>query len=578
MNPVCHATLPVRISAVTSAVTLKLGRPIRPWLRCGLISLCVLAQAGCAGPQIVRWSAPAGSPKPPSTNLDAGLAYADAARDAYQQAVADHVKAQGDLSNVLLGTGALATVLAAAKVHRDALLGTAFFGATAYAFGNQNLSKQRALVHLAGVDAINCAKRAVSPLAMSIDEQQGLDAALSDTETGVQAVNKARGVLRQAIPAGLDPTDRTAVDAALAASATAVETAQRVLASGRRLSASARSASAQLRQTVDRIDSAVVRASMETIPDLSAVPKVIAGLSGFAASFAPGAGIDIAINNAMADRAKALSTKAQSGRAGRGNAPAVAASPEQRMDQAMDALETATDALLAAASAVQSWMVGHEAALVGDALKDCGVTDVAFPLRASSERIAFAGGAAATKSAALSGGTKPYVVELQDSAVDGVTLKAPAPFESRLQISITKDVKPPQTFSVLVMDSSNPMRTLVLPVEVGIATPAVAPGPAAAQDPAAITLEDLANLLNKKTDYPADNGVVLILDSDVKAKPGAKTLTAALRCKPLPVADALVKPSVAAAVLIKGAGLAADHPLAQRLQVTGPANCIAAGG
>ena len=100
------------------------------------------------------------------------------------------MKAQGDLSNVLLGTGALATVLAVAKVHRDALLGTAFFGGTAYAFGNQNLSKQRALVHLAGVDAINCAKRAVSPLAMTNDEQQGLDTALSEVEKGVQTVNR----------------------------------------------------------------------------------------------------------------------------------------------------------------------------------------------------------------------------------------------------------------------------------------------------------------------------------------------------------------------------------------------------
>ena len=380
------------------------------------------------------------------------------------------------------------------------------------------------------------------------------------------------------MPAGLDPKDRTAVDAALAASATAVETAQRVQTLGRLLSASARSASEQLRQTVDRIDSAVVRASMETIPDLSAVPKVIAGLSGFAASFAPGAGIDNAVNNAVSDRAKALGAKAQSGRAGRGNAPAATASPAQRMDQAMDALETATDALLAAASAVQARMVGHEAALVADALKDCGVTDVAFPLRASSDRIAFAGGAAAAKSVSLSGGTKPYVVELQDSAADGVTLKAPAPFESRLQVSITKDVKPPQTFSVLVMDSSNPMRTLVLPVEVGVAAPAAAAGPAAKEAPSAGTLEELADLLNKKTDYPGDNGVVLIVDSDIKAKPGVKTLAIKLRCKPLPAAGALVKPSVAAAVLIKGAGLSADHPLAKSLQVTGPANCIAAGG
>ena len=544
-------------------------------LRRGLLLLAVLGQVGCAGPQVARWSAPSGGPKPQATNLDGGRAYADAARAAYHQAVVDFGQSQAELSNLLLGTGALATALAVAKVHRDVLTGTAFLGGTAYGWGSMNLSKQRSLIYLAGVDAVNCAKRAVAPLSMTTVEQQGLDDALALQEGALRALDSSRAALRRATPAQLGDKDKAAVDAALAASAAALEAAQRLQLAGRQLARNARSASEQLIQAVDRIDATILRATLDTLPDLSSVAKVVGGLSGFAASFAPGAGIDTTINNALAERGKAAGVKAQSGLTG--GADPAAAGTNDVLVKAVDALAIATDSLLAASASVQSRLAGHESALVADALKDCGIAELAFPLRGSSDRIAFAGGAAATKTVVISGGTKPYVVELQDSVVDGLAIKAPAPFESRVQVSISAAVKPPQTFSLLVMDSSNPMKTLVLPIEVGVAAPKSESGASAKTDAPAVatTLDALGNLLNKKDQYPGDDGVVLVMADNVTLQSGATELVVKLRCKPVPKVP--MKASRVRALLLTGAGLAADHALAAQLKPSAPPNCMAAG-
>ena len=542
-------------------------------LQLGLIAVFAAALAGCAGPKIARWSAPPASVSTVPTNLDAGRAYADAARNAYQDEVASFVDSQGSTANLLLGTGALAMLLAASSgVHRDALLGTAFFGGTAYAFGNMNLSKQRALVHLAGVEAINCAKRAVAPLAMTITEQTAFDAALLALERNVRSVNSARAGLRRAVGPDTTAGQREAADAALTAAAAAVESAQRVQVSGRKLAISARSAGDQLIQAVDKIDASVIRAGMETLPDLTSVPRIVAGLSGFAASFAPGAGIDTAINNAIAQRPKAQSR-------------AVGSAASNEFGIAMDELAGAIDSLLEATAVVQARLAGHESALVSDALKDCGVTDIAFPLRASSERIVFAGAGASSKSVVLSGGTKPYVVELQDSAIEGLTLKSPAPFESRLQVSISAAVKAPQTASVLVMDSSNPMKTLQLPIEIGTVKPQsqsaqLPDSPAAGQSTAAApaggvqTLQQLADRLTQKADFPSAEGFTLQLQQDVSLQSGASSLTAKVRCKPTP--DKPITDRRAAEILASSVGLAADHELTRSLKVSGPPTCITA--
>lgn len=555
--------------------------------------------AGCASPpQIVRWQPPPAAATPTGANtLDAGRAYADAARNAYQQAVADHVTAQGSLANGLLGTGALATLLAASTAHRDAVLGTAFLGGTAYAYGNMNLSKQRALVHLAGVEALNCAKRAVAPLGMPVTEMDALNSRLTRLDSQLRALNTARGGVRAALTADLRDNPAAAptvaaADAAMASATSAAEAAKPVQASARKLAVQARGASDQLMQAVDRIDAAIVRATMDTLPDLSAVPKVIGGLAGFAASFAPGAGLDTLINDAVAKRSQA-DAKAQSGglktdgstEAAKDLPKAAKPAGLDELVKATNQLANATDALMQTVDALKSRVDAHETSLVADQLRDCGIGDIAFPLRASSDKMVFVPGTAATKTIALSGGTKPYVVELQGSAVDGLTLKAPAPFESRVQVSITDKVKA-QTLSLLVMDSSNPMKTIDLPIEISAPKaedndakkPNSESGAAGGGQAPPDSLGALADRLNSLGQYRVNDNLLLRNSATFNAKPGDTTLTVKLRCDPVPKDNAgKITVEAARQQLAKAVGLASDAALARQMRIELPDNCRKAG-
>lgn len=574
----------LRSRLCTSDTEVRCRSRVMP-VRWGLALLLAAVQLGCANTQMVRWTAPTDGPKSQPTNLDPARAYADAARKAYQDAVAAYSQTQGSVSDALLGLGALGTALAVAKVHRDALLGTAFIGGTAYAYGNLNLSKQRALVHLEGVNAINCAKRAISPLAMTTVEQASLESALTTLDAGLIRVNNARAQVRLAITPQIQAmkAEMAATDAAMSASSTATEMAQRAMASGRQLATGVRGAGDRLIQTVDKIDALVTRASLDTLPDLTALPKVIGGLSGFAAGVVPGAGIDTLINGALADRAKAAGAKSQAGKARVGDdalAATSAAAALKALDTATDALAEATDLLLAAAANVQARLLGHESALVADALRDCGVLDVAFALRASSDKLSFAGGAAATKSLVLSGGTKPYVVELQDSPAEGLTVKSPAPFETRVQVAIT-DKTPKQTFSLLVMDSSNPMKTVTVMIEVGQSDAKVTAGsalqPTVDATSTVTTLPALADQLTKAGSFKADNAIRLSLTSEVVAAIGATTLVAKVKCEPKPAsADKRITALRARDILVFAVAPNASLDLTSKLTVTGPADCIVA--
>lgn len=445
--------------------------PFTSRLASSVFLFCIVALGGCASPQVVRWSVDVKAPRPAPTNLDPGRAYADAARKAYQDAVSSQVEAQSSLSNGLLGLGALATGLAVSNAHRDALLGTAFIGGTAYAFGNMNLSKQRIVIYQRGVEAIDCANRAIAPLAIDAKDQADLDDGLRELNSNIQLVNDARATLDRAksgFPVACDKL-RAAADAAQVSALAAIEAARRSQIAGQKLSAKVRGASEQLIQTVNKIDAVVVRAVLETIPDLTSIPKVVAGLSGYAASFAPGAGVDTWMTSALTKRAEAIGSASKAFQSLEQQSPTVpfkATVPACNQDSTKT-LIAAVDRLLATASRVQSHLSAHEAALGADQLADCGVTDVGFPLRASSERVIFPAGVDASKVVVLSGGTKPYVVELADTPVSGVSIKGPAPFESRLQITVAAAAKAPQTLTVLIMDSSNPTKVLEIPIQLG---------------------------------------------------------------------------------------------------------------
>lgn len=529
-----------------------------------------LLLTACSTPKLARWTSPTTS-SAPATNLDAGRAEAAAARKAYQDVVDAFVQDQANVGNGLLGLGLLATVLAASSVHRDAVVGTGFLAGSVYAFGQFNISKQRALIHQAGVEAVDCAVRAVAPLSMTLEELQALEKLLRDQSTTAMELTKAQAALRQArttAAAPLSPKQSAAADAVLAASTTAQEAGRRAQTGGRQLAVKVRGASEQLRQAVHKIDNAVVRASLDTLTDLSALPKIVSAAAVFAGQVVPGA--DGFINEALAKRQKALTetAKAQSTKLD-GDGKAVRR--DSGVEAAQNEVQRLTDVMLGLVGDIQAVLDSHASAQAADPLKDCGVTDIAFPLKASAEKLSFPGGTDATKTVVLTGGTKPYVVELADSPEPGLSVKGPAPFESRLQVTSAASLKGPQSFSVLVMDSSNPMKTVVLPIEVG----AQAEGPATSEStplPPKV-VGDLPTRLNQGGTFDIGNGAKLRLSGAAEQPAGSKKVNVPLRCEPAQP-PACVPQADARLAIARKLGLKPDDELLKALTLKGAKTCL----
>lgn len=535
-------------------------------------AVCITAFAsGCAVNPVVTWTPPPNDATRTATNLDYASAYARNVQEAYKKEIARQAGVSSDLSSGLVAMGALALALAAGKAHRDAVAGVALLGGTGYALGNMNLNKQRLLILQAGHEAIGCARNAVIPLRMSDKERGAIEDALIALDTAGPALDVAEVRSRAALAAykkagGLATSDAAVRASAALEAAAAVSTAVAgASGSGRVLVTQSRQAGERLIAAVDKIDAAVVRASIDNQPDLTSVPKVIAGLAGFAAQIAPGAGVDKVIAAGLA----AGTEKLKSGPLRLVNAlPA-----DEPLNDASQALENAMAALQTQLRIVQSYLLAYQPGTAAlEALKDCGVTDVYFPLKASVEKLVFATGTDATKGFVLSGGAKPYVVELADSPITGLSIKGPAPFETRVQVTLTKDVTKPQSASVLVMDSSNPMKTLHLPITIGEqpAAPSAAAGAAAGAAPKVAALPDVVDALNDGFSFTLDK---IQVTPGQKAQATGDAITVGVTCTPKPAAP-FEQATIRDKLLDTVAPDKKFVPLAAKVKVLPSSNCV----
>lgn len=537
-------------------------------------AICAVALTGCAVNPIAQWSPPTQREASP-VSLEYARNYAQAARLGYQKALNDQVQMTASLNSGLLGLGALATALAVSSAHRDAVVGTAFIGGTAYAFGQQNLNKQRLLIYQAGVDAIGCANRAVTPLAMFKSDIDQLDASLQSLEQAIQTSVNARAVAGRALQTwnatGPETTEEAAAaQSSLTAAAGVVDAANKSLTSGRQLTTRVRQVGDQLVNAVDRIDAAVVRAALDTLPDPSSVFKAISGLAGFAGSMVPGAGVDTFITSGLSKRGESL--KPQSATVSK--TTGLSNDNERKaLAKAVLDLNTATESLAASAAGVNGRLLGQEAFVSADELKDCGVSDVNFPLKAFPERVPVPAGTDVKTSFLISGGTPPYFAKLQFTPVTGVSVQQPAPFDSTVGVDVTKDAKE-QSYPVLVMDSSKPTKTLTVQVEVGtggVGTGAndMAPNAGVVQRKAVSDAEAIARAINDKRQFN-HAGIELTVSAPASAKSESE-IAVSLRCKPKP-AQCIPPAAVASAMTAAIGGQARNYQDA--LKAKGSADCI----
>ena len=416
---------------------------------------CALLTSSCSVNPVVRWDPPE-KERVPNYTMDYGITYAHTARSAYQKYIDQQSVMSGTLSSGLIGLGGIIAGLATFGAHRDTIVGAGLLGGTAYALGNWNYSKQRQLIYQAGIEGINCSIRAVTPLYMSSDELQKLNAAIAEVD------RLAPLVLRKAEEADAELSGNVSADARDDAKAQitgardAVAAANKTAVSGRQLATKVRRAGTELVNAVDRIDAAVGKAALDTLPDLTAVPKVVGGLAGFAGSFAPGAAAIISQANQVKPRGGSEGAGVRRGEQER--------APE--LDRKLRELGALVDQLALAAQAVAAHTVGYDSALNTDGLSDCGIGNVASALRAAPDTITITASTDQTKRFLVSGGTKPYGSVLLDNLPEGLTVRNPAPFDSTFEVNATKSVKTNGQFNILVTDASNPYKSVQLTITV----------------------------------------------------------------------------------------------------------------
>jgi hypothetical protein len=433
--------------------------------------VAVTLLGGCATSRLPSWE-PVPTASGSHITLSEARTYAQRARGAYVQALDSEVSAQSNLGNTLIGVGTLTAGLAAFKAHRDAVIGAALLGGSGYAFGQWNISRQRQLVYIAGMDAINCAVAAANPFDASDEDRRTLRDALGALETeltqygsGIDAVTAEAATLPQ------DDTtadERAGAAAAVAAANKLADDGRQVLAGGRQAVVKLHRIGGELIAAVDRIGNAVNRAVLETIPDLAAIPKVVGALGTYAGHFAPSAALDTHIQQRFAAYAPT-----SAGTGDRSIRKPRAAEPSQRLATAISTLQAASTRLGAKITIARSLAMAYDAPPAGTALANCGVT-ISFPLAASPASLTLKGKVEQTYTIVLRGGTKPYSVQQQGALPAGVTVKAPIPFDSAITVTTTNALEHAKSFSLLVLDSANPPNAISVEVASDAAPPAQA--------------------------------------------------------------------------------------------------------
>jgi hypothetical protein len=524
---------------------------------------------------IVRWTPPQQS-EVPSYTLDYAKTYARAARKAYQDGIDQQTVLSNTLSSSLIGLGGVIAALAAYNAHVDAIVGTALFGGTAYALGSWNLSKPRVLILQGGVEGINCALRAVAPLDMSDTDLRELNAALARIDDLIPRAQQAAATARDALATATPSLSARQIEDATKLIDDAdrgIVAANTTLIAGRQLANAVRRAGTELINTVDRIDAAVSKAVLDTIPDLSAVPKVVGGLAGFAGSFAPGAGVEERISKALAahqpPKAQSLVTRA-----------APTSADVDALNRALSQLANVSGLLANVVAQVRSRIAGYETAAVTDTLKDCGVAEIAFPLRATPDTVPMTGSVDETSTVVVTGGIKPYVAILQQSPVEGLTVRTPPPFESTIQIVGTKSLAKGKTYHVTVLDSSTPSKTVTITIPVGDtkANSSTVSSPATTA-PAAPALADIAKEI--KDVAPFKRGTTDIVVASSVADTTKNVVAVTLRCKPpkpTPCVDPTATRDSILAQTASGASLGASDPKEKNKVVlkSNPDGCLCA--
>jgi len=416
--------------------------------------------SSCATDPIVSWTRPA-----PTLVTSVGLrmqddarAVADAARDAYRQAIATQSDESRQLGNVLIVGGALAAVLALGQAHRDAIQGTALLGGALYALGTFNTDRRRWLMYQAGIEAFNCAKRAAAPADMTEDDFAMLKSALSMLEVShVEAQIALAGADAQV--GDFANSNASSFKAAkplvarIKAARAVIDAGSQILAPGYNLQQVVGATPRRLEQMVDTIDDAVRKALIGSLSDFTQVPALIGGLGISAAAVAPGAGIDKTVQTSLS---KYDAIKLQS---------AVEPQPVPPVaNEAMKALEAKLGDVARHSAVVRGFLGAHAEALKQDMLAGCSVGDLSYPLSLKPTSLQ-ASSTDGPQFVLIEGGKPPYQA-LVGGGTTALVVRGPARNDAHFEVESVTSAVTGKTYNVLVLDSSSPSKSAILPVQI----------------------------------------------------------------------------------------------------------------
>lgn len=364
----------------------------------------------------------------------AALAYADRTKKAYQQKIADQTALNEGLGAGLITLGGIIAGLAAFDAHSDALVGASLLGGTSYALGNWGSSQPRQLVYVAGSEGISCAVKAVEPLYLPEQDRNDFKAEVVALRESISTAIEAQAAYQKSSSVDQSRLDQSKKE---------ITEASENLTAGQILSRKMEQAPLRLVLAVDRLNDAVDRALLETIPNLNAIGGVIGNLAGFSAMFAPGAGVDASLNSALAGFQPELQTEEISLDSG----------PLTDLTISLTQMKTHANAVKARLESMGEQEVFNN-------LDGCGVdtTDIGFGVT-GPEKVTVRK-TSQTVHIPLSGGKKPYMTRFMESPVKGLNIMNPQTFDNTVTLSLNQgenDKPEVGTYSLLVTDSADPV-------------------------------------------------------------------------------------------------------------------------
>lgn len=371
--------------------------------------------------------------KKEDVTLGVAIQYADYFKTSYESAVGDQAKLVSLTGVTLIPLAASAIGLGLTSGHDNTITMLGLMSATGYGTSRWLQSQPRQLVYIKGITAMNCAVDAVLPLNLSPDQTTALRQNLKELATAIHEVEDRLGQQAQ----GSFPDIRRRL-----------EEARTVWGKGTRLEYEVYQAGLTLISAVDRINTEVDKALVETEPKLDDLDKIIMSLAQTTASF-----------TAVPPKTERKSP----GVGSTGVTVAAAKTAQQELEERADAMDA------------KKWQVEKLISIVAEtvATKDlskCGVKKDQLPssgIVVEPSSLTFTQGAEATKSLQVSGGKGEhphYSTQLLGDGVVGLNVTELKPLGATVQVRVTKNI-PAADYQLYITDGVQNGRIVTITVK-----------------------------------------------------------------------------------------------------------------